>query len=135
MADAIYPKAKENFLEGSLDWDAHNFKVTLIDKANYTYSTSHEFLTSVSASARVDTSTGNLASKTTVGGVADAADIVISSVSGSTVDGLIIFRDSGSSGTSQLVAYFDSTSGTNLPLSVAGGDVTVTWSTSGIFAL
>ena len=46
----------------------------------------------------------------------------------------MIYIDTGSSGTSRLVAYID-TGVTGLPLTPNGGDVSITWNASGIFAL
>ncbi len=46
-----------------------------------------------------------MSSFTNSGGVADAADVTFTSVSGSTVEGIIIFRDSGTNSTSEVVAF------------------------------
>jgi hypothetical protein len=54
--------------------------------------------------------------------------------SGSTVTALIIYIDTGTPGTSRLVAFID-TGVTGFPLSTNGGDVTVSWNASGIFQL
>jgi len=55
-------------------------------------------------------------------------------VTGNTVEALVIYVDTGSAATSPLVAYID-TSVTGLPVTPNGGDITVTWNASGIFAL
>lgn len=69
-----------------------------------------------------------LASKTSTAGVADAADITFTAVSGATVEALIIYKDTGVSSTSNLIAYIDSATG--LPATPNGGDITVTWDNS-----
>ena len=53
MASAIYPKAKEQFLQGGIDMSSVNIKVTLHDLADYTYSATHEFYNEVAAASEV----------------------------------------------------------------------------------
>jgi hypothetical protein len=55
-------------------------------------------------------------------------------VSGASVEALVIYIDTGVAGTSRLVAYID-TGVTGLPVTPNGGDITITWNASGIFAL
>lgn len=52
-------------------------------------------------------------------------------VSGATVEGLMFFKDTGVTTTSDLICYFDTATG--LPLTPNGGDVNVTFNASGIF--
>lgn len=135
MANALYPKAKESFLSQSpsIDMDTDTIKVAMVTSA-YTYSTSHQYYSSVSG---VVGTPATLASKTVTNGVFDAADVTYSSVaSGSTVAALIIYKDTGSAATSPLVAYIDTVS-SGLPVSTNGGDIIVTWDNGAnkIFAL
>jgi len=123
MANKLYPKGREAFLAGDLDWDANNIKVVLVT-SGYTYSDAHQYLSSIAGGNRVATS-GNLASKTVTEGVADAADVTFSAVSGSQVTQFVIYQDSGVEGTSRLIAHIDTASG--LPLTPNGGDITITW--------
>jgi uncharacterized protein YigE (DUF2233 family) len=46
----------------------------------------------------------------------------------------VIYIDTGTAGTSPLVAYID-TGVTGLPVTPNGGNINVTWNASGIFAL
>jgi hypothetical protein len=55
------------------------------------------------------------------------------SVSGASVESLVIFKDTGTPSTSDLICYFDTATG--LPLTPNGGDVNVTFSASGIFKI
>lgn len=134
MANAIYPLAKEKFLSGDIDLTTANIKVVLVDTADYTYSATHDFLDDVPSAARVATS-GNLASKTVTNGVFDAADISIASVTGDTVEAMILYVDTGSAATSALLAYIDTGSG--LPYTPNGATVDITWDngTYKIFAI
>jgi hypothetical protein len=48
-------------------------------------------------------------------------------------EALVIYKDTGSSATSPLIAYIDT--GTNLPASPNGGDITIQYNASGILPL
>lgn len=135
MANALYPKAKESFLSQnpSIDMDTDTIKVAMVTSA-YTYSSSHQYYSSVSG---VVGTPATLASKTVASGVFDAADVTFSSVSsGSTIAALILYKDTGSSATSPLIAYIDTVS-SGLPVSTNGGDIIITWDNGAnkIFAL
>lgn len=134
MANAIYPKYKESIISGgaNVNLSSGTVKVALVDTGTYTYSASDQYYSSVS-SAVVGTP-ATLASKTVASGTFDAADITFSSVSGSSVEALVIYVDSGSAATSPLVAYID-TSVSGLPVTPNGADISVTWNASGIFTL
>ena len=133
MANALYPKAKEAFLNGSINMIANTITIALIDTGVYTYSTSHQYRSDISNSAVISTTT--LTNKTITNGVFDADDALFSSVTGANCEALIIFSDSGVQGTSRLIAYIDSATG--LPILPNGGDITVAFSSgsSKIFAL
>ena len=133
MANAIYPKYKEALLDAFTDIDLQSLtaKVALIDTGTYTYSSAHQFYSDISG---VVGTPQTLTSKSVTNGVFDAADVTFTSVSGNTVEALVIYIDTGTASTSRLVAYID-TSVTGLPLTPNGGNVTITWNASGIFAL
>ncbi|WTW93638.1 hypothetical protein OG216_09725 [Streptomycetaceae bacterium NBC_01309] len=135
MAPVVYASAKAKFLTAGLNLSTLNIKAVLVDTGQYTFSAAHDFLDDVPSGARVATS-GNLASKTTTGGVFDAADITISAVTGATVEAVIVYNDSGSAATSDLIAFIDSAS-SGLPFTPNGGDCTISWDSgaSKIFAL
>lgn len=134
MANALYPKWKEQLLQFTTNnnLSAGTVKVALVDTGTYTYSSSHQFYSSVS-SAVVGTPQ-TLGSKTYTNGTFDAADSTFSAVSGASVEALVIYIDTGSAATSPLVAYID-TGVTGLPVTPNGGDIAVAWNASGIFAL
>ena len=133
MANALYPKAKESFLNGSINMVANTVTIALVDTGVYTFSSAHQFRNDVSNSAVISSTT--LTNKTIANGVFDADDATFSSVTGANCEALIIFTDTGIQGTSRLVAYIDSATG--LPILPNGGDITVAFSSgsSRIFAL
>lgn len=134
MATLLYPKGKEAFLSGAIDLTANDIRVICIDAADYTYNAAHDFLDDVAAGSRVGTS-GALSGKSVTNGVFDASDITINSVSGDQFEALIIYKHTGTESTSNLIAYIDS--GTGLPFTPSGGNITITWDNGAnkIFAL
>ena len=133
MANALYPKWKEALLQFTTNnnLSSGTVKVALVT-AGYTYSSSDQYYSSVSASVVGTPQT--LTSKTYTDGVFDAADVTFTAVTGSQVVSLVIYIDTGNAATSPLVAFID-TSVTNLPVTPNGGDIAITWNASGIFAL
>ena len=132
MANAIYPKAKEKFLDALIDIPSDTIKIALIDSGTYTYNSADEFWSSAS-SAIVGTAE-TLASKTITSGVFDAADVTFTSVSGVSVEALIIYKDTGSAATSPLIMYID-VAASGLPVTPNGNNIDVQFNASGIFAL
>lgn len=131
MASVLYPKGKAHLLglATKADLVADNIKVLLIDTADETYNSADEFHSDVTGAGIVATS-GNLASKTVTSGVFDAADVTINTVTGDTVEAVILYKDTGTSATSPLIAWFDVSTFTP-----NGSNVTVTFNASGLFAI
>ena len=135
MANALYDKGRQRFLEGSFNWLTDTIKCVMVDSAAYTVNLSvHEVLSDVGSSARITTPV-TLTSKTSTGGAADAADVTFTSVSGPSIEAIILYRDTGTEATSPLIAYIDTATG--LPITPNGGDIIVTWDngTNKIFKL
>lgn len=133
MANAIYPLYKQALLDASSNVDLNDgtVKVALVDTGTYTYSAAHDFLDDLSG---VVGTAQEIANTTVTNGTLDGDNVTFSSVSGNTVEALVIYIDTGSSATSRLVAYID-TSVTGLPVTPNGGDISITWNASGIFTL
>ena len=133
MANALYPKWKEQLLQftANNNLSAGTVKVALVT-AGYTYSAANQFYSSVSASVVGTPQT--IGSKTFTDGVFDGGNVTFTAVTGSQVVALVLYIDTGSAATSPLVAFID-TGVTNLPVTPNGGDITITWNASGIFAL
>ena len=123
MANALYDKGREAFLNGDIDWDTDDIRCVLVDTGTYTVNLStHDFHDDLSG---IVATSGNFSGKTITAGVADADNVTFSAVSGSTVEAIVIYKWTGVSGTSPLIAYIDSATG--LPVTPNGGDITVTW--------
>jgi hypothetical protein len=125
MANAIYPNAKKQMLQGGIDLSSVNVKALLVNVSGggttYTYSASHEFLSDSPSGARIAVS-GSLAS-TTFGndGSFDSDDPTFSGVTGDSIESIVLYIDTGTAGTSRLIMYQD-TDVTGLPLTPDGSD-------------
>jgi len=135
MPNALFDKARERFLTGQFNWSTDTIKAILVDTGVYTPNLSaHEYLSDISGGARIATS-GAFTSKTTTNGAADAADVTFTTVSGNSIEAIVLYKDTGVEGTSPLIAYIDTATG--LPITPNGGDIIVTWDngTNRIFRL
>jgi hypothetical protein len=125
MANALYDKGRQGFLDGSIDWDTDDIRIALLDAADYTPNlATHDFLDDVPAGARVAVSS-SLSSKTATDGVADAADVTLTSVSGDQFEYILIYKHTGTDATSRLIALIDTATG--LPTTPNGSDIIVVW--------
>lgn len=121
MASALFGKGREGFLNADIDWAADNIKCVLVDTGTYTVNIdTHQFHSDLSG---IVATSGNFASKTSTLGVADAADVTFTAVSGATVEAIVIYKDTGVSSTSPLIAYIDNFTA----VTPNGGDITVQW--------
>jgi predicted naringenin-chalcone synthase len=121
----MYAKGLEGFLDGSIDWDTDDIRVILIDTADYTVDlAAHDYLNDIPSAARVAVSAA-LTGKTVANGVADAADVTFSAVTGDSCEAIVLYKHTGTESTSRLIAYLDSATG--LPCTPNGGDITITW--------
>jgi hypothetical protein len=138
MANAVYLKYKESVLKEA---DANNGLdgtttaapyVALVDTGTYTFSSSHQFYSSLSGIVGTDQA---LTTPTVTNGTFDADDSTFTAVSGASVEALVIYRhNSGANTTWRLVLYED-TSVTGLPVTPNGGNIVITWNASGIFTI
>lgn len=133
MASYLYGLARQKFLDGDLDWSAHDIQAMLVDGADYTPTQNTDEFHDDIAGAGIVATSSNFASKTSTLGTADAADITFTSVTGDPCEYIIIMRWTGVSGTSPLIAKIDDYTG--LPVTPNGGNINVAWPASGIFVL
>lgn len=137
MANAIYPLYKNAILQASANSaltgsGTTGLYVALVDTGTYTYNASHQFYSSLSGIVGTDQ---EITSTTTVGGLIDGNDVTFTSVSGASVEALVLYRkNAGANTTWMLIAYID-TSVTGLPVTPNGGNITITWNASGIVQL
>lgn len=101
--------------------------------------TADEFLSDIPGASIIATSS-NMTTKTvvngSVGGVGGCADFTFTSVSGTTVEALVFYKDTSVTATSSLIAFIDSGSATGLPVTPNGSSIGISVDpTSKLFVL
>jgi hypothetical protein len=124
MANGLYAKGRQGFLDGSIDFDTDDIRLILVDAGAYTVDlANHQFLSSIAGGARIATLASGLTGKTATDGVANSTGGTFTGVSGATVEAVVMYKHTGSDATARLIAYWDT--GTGLPITPNGGDVTI----------
>lgn len=125
MANALYDKGREGFLDGSIDWDTNDIRVCLV-KSTYTPTLASDTYMST-ITAHDNGRSAALTSKTVTAGVADAADTTLTATAASACNALVVFQHTGVDATARLIAYIDTpTSG--LPFTPSASQtVNITW--------
>lgn len=119
MANALFDSGRDGFLNGEFNWSADNFKVILLSNQYTVDLLTHSTTANVGGTVAIS---GVMTNITPGKGIADANDLTISGVAGTTVTQYIIFHDSSK----KLIAYFDTS--TNLPVVPNSGNITLQWS-------
>jgi hypothetical protein len=128
MANALYDKGREGFLDGSIDWDTNDMRGALIDEADDTIDLAvDDNLDDRAVAARVAVSAAGLGSKTVANGVAGAGNLTWPTVSGDPAESIDIYKHTGTESTSRLACNIDTATG--LPVTPNGGDITAQWDT------
>ena len=128
MANGLYDKGREGFLDGSIDWDTDTIVAVACD-ADYTPNlATDDTLADIPAGGRVATSAA-LTSKTVAAGVADADDALFSAVpGGSTINRIVLVQDTGVEATSRLIGQIDTLAGGgSVSVPTSGGDIIFRW--------
>lgn len=138
MANAVYPKYKQSLLNGDTNTALTGSGSTglfcaLVDTGTYTYSSAHQFYSSLSGIGGTDQ---EITTVTLTNGLIDGDDITYTAVAGTvSYEALVLYRkNAGANTTWRLVAYID-TSVTGLPVTSNGGNIAVAWNASGIVQL
>ena len=141
MASSQYTKGLRKIINGNIDLLNDTLKLVLVDTGtpagNYTADLdTHEFLSDVSSSWRIATSPQlanpvvDIDTTTNPDQVYfDCDNGTFTSVSGVNTEAVVLFKDTGSEGTSPLIAYYD---GASVQLTPNGNDVNFTISSSGL---
>lgn len=126
MSTFMYDFGREAFAKGDIAWDSDDIRAIFVDTDDYTPDQGvDEYLSDIAGGARVATSGSTLANKSATDGVCDADDHTISAVSGDEFEGIVLYKHTGTEGTSILIAFIDNYSG--LPCTPNGGNITVAW--------
>lgn len=147
MSNVLYPLFKQAALSpgatgGStqatnINLTTDTIKVALVKTtAGYTYSASHQYYSDLTPGSNAVGTPVAVTSPTVTNGVFNAASpVTFTSVTGSAVGALVVYKDTGTASTSPLIYYCDTATG--LPVTPNGGNITITWDSGSnkIFAL
>ena len=135
MANALYAKAKEALLEGLIDLTDDSIKLALVTSGYAVNISSDEYYSDISSYVAATSSI--LSGRSTTDGIFDAENITIEDYGTSGFDYLVIFKDTGNSATSRLIAYIDTADGLPVSSSSSTISITINWSNavSKIFSL
>ena len=118
MANSLYDSGRDGFLKGEFNWSSDTFKVILLSSAYSANLSSHTTTANIGGTVAISDALSTLVPGS---GIADANDITLSSIAGTTVTQFVIFHDSSK----KLVAHINDS--TNLPFTPSGGNVTLQW--------
>jgi hypothetical protein len=102
----LYGKGKEALASAEIDWENDDIRAILIDTGEYTPDFDADAtLEDIPEEARV--AVAALSGKTNTLGVLDADDVTFATVTGSSVEAIVLYKHTGTESTSQLLAYLD----------------------------
>lgn len=134
MANALYPLFKQALLNKEHDLNTDDIRALLVDAADYSYNSAHNFLDDV-ASGGIVAASSTLGSPTIAVGLFDTADFSWTAVTGDQAEQVILYNHTGGSDAARgLIAFYD-TGITGMPVTPNGGDINVTVNGSGWFSL
>jgi hypothetical protein len=123
MAQALYDTGRNAFATGAINWTSDTIKVALVGAGYSANMATDQWYSAVSAN--VIGVPVQLTSPTASAGVCNAANVTFAAIAtGSTVTQIVIYKDTGTAGTSQLIAREDVTS-----TPTNGGTISITWDT------
>jgi hypothetical protein len=126
MANAVYPKFKEQLLQGGVNMATADIRFILFDVTDDAYDAANEFVSDLVAGAIVKRTAAGVGSKTFTNGVFDAADVAFLAVTGDVCEAIIVYVYNAADGAARLIAWLD-TGITGIPVTPNSGDINVTW--------
>jgi len=138
VANAVWQHYKESILNGdsnsslSVNTSTDGPFCALVDLGTYTFNAAHQFYSSISGVVGTDQ---RITTPTVTNGVFDGDDLTYTSVTGNSVEALVVYRHNSGANTTWRLVLFEDTSVTGLPVTPNGGNIVVTWNASGIFQI
>lgn len=126
MSNSMYLPALDGFLTAQINMTTADLRWILIDTADYAFSSSHQFLTSVPVAARVSTS-ATVTGVTVSNGVYDQGNFLFPIVVGDPSEAMVLYSHTGADATSRLICYVDTVPG--LPVVPNSTNINVTVAT------
>jgi hypothetical protein len=138
MANAIYPLYKQSVLSADANSDLLQTTanvapyVAMVNTSSYTYSGSHQYYSSLAGVVGTDQ---QITSPAATNGTFSGGNVTFTSVTGSTVGALVVYRKNAGANTTWRLVMYEDTSVTGLPVTPNGGNIVITWNGSGIFTI
>ena len=130
MANALFDFGRGAFLQGNHVWATDAARLHLHDEGVIVPNlTTHEDLADVVSGMVHESANFTYVDQTTADlddGIGDADQVDLTSVSGATVESIVIYRETGVDTTSTLLVYIDVVTPA-FPFTPNGGDVSVVW--------
>jgi hypothetical protein len=137
MANTLYPLGAKAILDASINFLSDDIRFALIDTGVETYNAADQFMSSVTSPvARMAASVGTKVTNGPAGttpGTFDCADPTINSVSGSTVEAVILYKYNASDAAAALICWIDSSP--SIAFTPNGSNVTLTIDSLGVFSI
>ena len=127
MANLFYPKTIKLVVDAAVGWTANTMALYLIDTADYTInSATDDFLDDVPGAA-LEEGPVTIGTRTVADdAIIDGDDVVFVGAAGDPCEALLcVNRTPGTDATRHLYFYIDTATG--LPVTLNGGNVSVTW--------
>jgi hypothetical protein len=121
MSNAIYTKAREGYLDGTMGgWAAVDVRVALLSAGYAPNLATNKFVSDLGAN--IVARTGTLPNRTATDGIANHDPVTVTPVSGAAVTRYAYFVHTGSDATARLIALIDTATGApGLPATPNGG--------------
>jgi hypothetical protein len=132
MANALYSLGKKAILDAVIgSFLTADIRFLLVDTGVETFNDADQFVSNITSP--VARMTATLASPTTTAGTFDAADPTINSVTGATVEAVVLYAFNASDAAARLIAWIDSSP--SIAFTPNGSNVTLQLDPAGIFSI
>ena len=131
MANALYSLGKKAILDGTILFPSDDIRFALVDTGVETFNDADQFMSNITSP--VARMSAGLGSKTTTAGTFDAADPTINSVTGATVEAVVLYKYNAADTAAPLIAWIDSSPA--IAFTPNGSNVTLTLDPAGIFSI
>ena len=127
MANFVYKKAKQNILNGNINFSSNNFKVLFTSSSYTANENTDEFVSNIPSGSIVHRSE-NIANITNTLGVIDGNDFTFSLPPNTAIDAAVLYQVGVNDSSSILLLHIDTASGLPFPGSSQSVTVSVNWS-------
>lgn len=135
MANVLYDAGKIAILNGAIgDQRSVDLRFALVNTTSEVFNAADAFMSNITSPvARMAASLASKTTNTPVAGTLDAADPTINSVTGATVQAVVLYMYNASDAAAQLLAWIDSTP--SISFTPNGSNVTLQLDPNGIYSI